>query len=116
MVNVSMHMHKQWLLIAQEDLDSAKHLFSVPFMTTLFHVQQCAEKSLKAYIVLKNEKLIKTHDLIRLVDFCMAFDKEFEALRLFAAVLTPYETMGRYPDESFIKPNQEEIQALIKQS
>lgn len=111
-----MHMHEQWLSIAQEDLGSAKHLLSVPFMTVLFHIQQCAEKSLKAYVVFKNGQLIRTHDLVRLVNACMAFDKDFEALRLLAAVLTPFETMGRYPDTSFIKPSTCEINGLIEQS
>ncbi len=111
-----MHMHEQWLSIAQEDLESAKHLFSVPFMTVLFHIQQCAEKSLKAYVVFKNGQLIRTHDLVRLVNACMTFDKDFEVLRLLAAVITPYETMGRYPDPFFIKPSIGEVKGLIEQS
>ncbi len=45
-----MHVHEPWHLIALEDLNSAKHLFLQSFMTTLFHVQQCAEKVLKSYI------------------------------------------------------------------
>lgn len=112
----SMQEHKHWLLIAQEDLDSAKHLFSVPFMTVLFHVQQCAEKSLKAFFVFKKQNIIKTHDLIRLVDVCLQFDREFEVLRQLAAELTPYETAGRYPDNTFQKPSQEKIASLIEQS
>ena len=111
-----MQKHEHWLLIAKEDLDSAKHLFTVPFMTGLFHIQQSAEKALKAYVILKKGMIIKTHDLVRLVDICMEFDREFESLRLFAAVLTPYEVAGRYPETSFIKPNIEEIQDLIAQS
>ena len=116
MVNVSMQKHEHWLLIAQEDLASAKHLFSASLITTLFHIQQCAEKSLKAYLVFKKGSVIKTHDLVRLVDICMELDERFETLRLLAAVLTPYETAGRYPDSSFEKPDQERIQKLIEQS
>ena len=116
MVDVFMKKHEHWLLIAKEDLDSAKHLFIVPFMTGLFHIQQSAEKALKAYIVLKKGMIIKTHDLVRLVDICIEVDREFESLRLFAAVLTPYEVAGRYPETSFVKPNIEEIQDLIAQS
>lgn len=111
-----MQKHESWLLIAQEDLESAKHLFIVPFMTGLFHVQQSAEKALKAYVVLKKGMVIKTHDLVRLIDICMEFDKDFESLRLFAAVLTPYEVAGRYPEPSFIIPNVDEIQDLVAQS
>jgi HEPN domain-containing protein len=111
-----MQKHEHWLLIAKEDLDSAKHLFTIPFMTGLFHIQQAAEKSLKAYILLKKSMVIKTHDLVKLVDVCTEFDKNFESIRLFAAVLTPYEVAGRYPETSFIKPTIEEIQDLIAQS
>lgn len=69
-----MQKHEPWLLIAQEDLVSANHLHSKVLTTTLFHVQQCAEKSLKAYLVLKHDKLIKTHDLVQLVDLCIKFN------------------------------------------
>ena len=92
-----MREHEDWLLIAQEDLASAKHLSTVPFMTALFHIQQCAEKALKAYIVFKKNFFTKTHDLGRLIDICMEMDEDFETLRFLAAVLTPYETAGRYP-------------------
>ena len=111
-----MQEHKHWLLIAREDLYSAKHLFSVPFMTVLFHVQQCAEKSLKAYLVFGKHNVIKTHDLVRLVDVCIQFDREFEVIRPLAAELTPYETAGRYPDNTFKNPNQEKMSSLIEQS
>jgi len=111
-----MQKHEHWLLIAREDLNSAKHLFAASLITTLFHTQQCAEKSLKAYLVLKTGMSIKTHDLVRLVDICMELDERFETLRLLATVLTPYETAGRYPDTSFAKPSQEAIQKLIQQS
>jgi HEPN domain-containing protein len=116
MENVFMQMHEHWLLIAQEDLDSSKHLFSASLITTLFHIQQCAEKSLKSYLVLKTGTALKTHDLVRLVDICMELDERFETLRLLAAVLTPYQTAGRYPDSSFAKPSREKIQKLIEQS
>ena len=116
MESVFMRDHEHWYLIALEDLDSAKHLFLKSFMTTLFHVQQCAEKALKSYIVLKKGSVKKTHDLIRLIDICMETDKEFEVLRSLAAELNLYETAGRYPDNSFKKPNQEEMQTLINQS
>lgn len=111
-----MQKHEQWLAIASEDLDSAKHLYTVPFMTALFHVQQAAEKSLKSYLVLKTGVAIRTHNLVYLVDRCMQFNKNFESLRLCAAVLTPYEVAGRYPDTSFTPPNNTEIKDLIAQS
>ena len=111
-----MQKHEHWLLIAKEDLDSAKHLATVPFSTALFHIQQCAEKALKAFLAFQKGLIIKTHDLVRLVDSCMTFDKSFETLRLLAAVLTPYETAGRYPDTFFAAPSREEIMQLAQQA
>ncbi len=111
-----MREHEHWHLIALEDLDSAKHLFLRSFMTTLFHAQQCAEKALKSYIILKKGSVKRTHDLIRLVEICMEIDKDFEVLRSIVAELNPYETAGRYPDNSFKKPSQEQIQTFIDQS
>jgi len=111
-----MRAHEHWLLIAQEDLASAKHLSTVPFMTALFNIQQCAEKALKAYMVFKKNSFTKTHDLVRLIDICMEMDEDFETLRFLAAVLTPYETAGRYPSSDFVRLNVEEIGQIIKQS
>jgi len=111
-----MREHEHWLLIAQEDLASAKHLSTVPFMTALFHIQQCAEKALKAYIVFKKNSFTKTHDLGRLIDICMEMDEDFETLRFFAAVLTPYEIAGRYPTTDFVRLSIKEIEQIIEQS
>ncbi len=111
-----MHGHKHWLLIAQEDLASAKLLSNEPFMTALFHIQQCAEKALKAYMVSKKNSFIRTHDLNRLVDICMEINADFETIRFFAAVLTPYETAGRYPTTDFVRLSIKEIEILIAQS
>lgn len=116
MESAFMQKPEEWFAIAQDDLVSAKLLNTVPLTTLLFHVQQCAEKSLKAFIAYKKLKFNKTHDLVNLVDTCMEADPSFETLRLFAAVLTPYEIDGRYPNSSFIKPNQNELNNLIDQS
>jgi len=85
-------------------------------MTALFNIQQCAEKALKAYMVFKKNSFTKTHDLVRLIDICMEMDEDFETLRFLAAVLTPYETAGRYPSSDFVRLNVEEIGQIIKQS
>lgn len=116
MGNVSMRAHEHWHLIALEDLDSAKHLSLRSFMTTLFHVQQCAEKSLKSYLVLKKGSCKKTHDLVVLVNICMEMDESFEELRSLAIDLNPYETLGRYPSSDFKKLSQEKMQKFIEQS
>lgn len=111
-----MRVHEHWHSIALEDLDSAKYLSLRLFMTTLFHVQQCAEKALKSYLVLKKGSIKKTHDLVQLVNLCMEINQSFEVLRPLAIELNPYEVLGRYPDSNFKKLNQETLQKLIERS
>lgn len=111
-----MQIHEHWLAIAQDDLTSANILAESSLITSLFHAQQCAEKALKAYLVLERGLTIKTHDLVRLVDLCMVRNDRFETLRLIAIILTPYETAGRYPNNTFIQPTPEEMLGLIQQS
>lgn len=111
-----MRGHEPWMLIAQEDLASAKLLCSASFTTTLFHVQQSAEKALKSYLIAKRGLFIKKHDLEFLIEACMVVNKDFEELRLIATVLSQYEVIGRYPDTRFIKPSQDEMYKLIEQA
>src|SRR5579862_6710489 len=116
MGNVFMHAHEHWHMIALEDLDSAKHLLLRSFTTTLFHVQQCAEKSLKSYLMLKKGSVKRTHDLVTLISLCMEIDQNFEELRPLAIEINPYEVLGRYPDNSFKKLDQDKMQKLIERS
>ncbi len=66
-----------------------------------YHAQQCAEKSLKAYLIFQNNGLKRTHDLVALVNVCSEFDKQFDILLNDAADLNPYSIAGRYPDDFF---------------
>jgi HEPN domain-containing protein len=116
MESVFMRVHEHWQVIALEDLDSAKHLFLRSYTTTLFHVQQCAEKALKSYLVLKKGSAKRTHDLVELINICMEINQDFEMIRPLAHELDPYETAGRYPDNNFEKPSQERMQELIVQA
>lgn len=95
-----MQNHKAWLKIAREDLMAAKGLLDLElFSTTAYHCQQAAEKSLKAYLVFKKHHVVKSHDLIQLIEFCMKFDRDFEKLLDAAGVLNPFSTRFRYPSE-----------------
>ena len=53
-----------WVRAAQDDLGSAVKLVEGETIypgTALYHCQQCAEKSLKAYLLLKDIEFEKTH-------------------------------------------------------
>lgn len=95
-----MQSHESWLKIARDDLSAAKALVKVElFSQATYHCQQSAEKSLKAYLVLKKQPTIKTHDLIKLVELCMKFDKSFATMLSAAENLNSFSTKFRYPTE-----------------
>ena len=71
----------------------------------LYHVQQCVEKSLKAFLVYKNQAPKRIHDLVELTHLCIEFDESFEQLLEDAADLTPYATRTRYPDQYYSMPD-----------
>jgi HEPN domain-containing protein len=53
----TLDLAKEWLRYAKSDLNTAKHMFKdvYPKETEIscYHTQQCAEKSLKAYLIAK---------------------------------------------------------------
>jgi HEPN domain-containing protein len=50
----------QWLNYADEDIQLARHALTlstgVPYRLVAYHAQQCAEKCLKAYLVLRRKE------------------------------------------------------------
>lgn len=93
---------QRWLLKAENDLKTARTMLTTdPPVTDVvcFHAQQCAEKALKAFLVLAEIHIEKTHYLPRLVELCSNVDPSFQQLEDTAAELTDYAVAGRYPDE-----------------
>jgi len=93
---------KQWLIKADHDLQSAKRLMDgeSPLLdTAVYHCQQAAEKSLKAFLALNDVPIQRIHILGMLVEQCMEFDNSFQELREIADVLTPFAVMFRYPGD-----------------
>ena len=57
----------RWLRMGRDDFSSAKINFdNRKYYVCSYLCHQCVEKSLKALMVKKNKKLIKTHDLVYL--------------------------------------------------
>ena len=88
-----------WISRAKDDLSWAndsfddKHYGGVCFLS-----QQIAEKSLKAYLFSKKQKLIRTHSLIRLLQLCIDFNNNFVELKDSLQILDDYYVDTRYPD------------------
>ena len=91
---------EKWFSKSKEDLLWAKASLKDGFYASAcFVAQQVVEKSLKAYLFSKKQKLIKTHILPRLLKNCLKFDKDFEKLKTACEILSLYYTEARYPDD-----------------
>ncbi len=107
---------KNWLNIAENDLQVAKKVFMVDENLTTaicFHCQQAVEKYLKAYLVFNNVKPKKIHNIYELLIDCKKLDNDFELLEnIQIDKLTIYATELRYPDNFYIPTLDEAKEAI----
>ena len=92
--------YSEWVKKADEDLDSAIFLTQKhpkPLEIICYHCQQSAEKCLKAYLVLNEIRIPKTHDLIFLNKECSKVLPEFINLKQECLRLNIYGVNIRYP-------------------
>lgn len=98
-----------WLAKALIDLASAEKLAAGtnPILeTAVYHCQQAAEKALKGYLIFRESRIQKTHDITALLEFASQFDHEFQDWLAIGDRLTFYGTGFRYPGE--IEPLEKE--------
>jgi len=93
---------RQWVSYGDEDLRVARHSLTMgetcPNRLVAYHAQQCAEKHLKAYLVLREIDFPYTHNIARLLELCS--DQPGWSSRLKdAEELTPFVITTRYPGE-----------------
>lgn len=106
----------QWLIKAEHDIGSARRLLSgdFPYLdTAVYHCQQAAEKSLKAYLTLKDTPFQKIHDLSFLIEQCKELDLEFERIMDISSILTPYAIAFRYPGD-VIEPDPQDADEALR--
>ena|SRR5437879_2624797 len=90
----------QWVLKAEEDIESARTLAALakPMRdAACFHCQQAAEKYLKALLQEKGLAVPRTHELEDLLDLLLPHDATLAPLRRSLRSLTPYAVNFRYP-------------------
>ena len=106
-----------WALKAEHDFKVGERelTFDDPVTDMVcFHMQQCVEKYLKAYLTLQGRAFRRTHDIAELIELCKDADPEFETLySLQADHLTVYGVEIRYPDD-FYMPSREEAQHCVE--
>ena len=90
----------EWIEIAEQDLNSAiflKSMIPKPIEIICYHCQQSAEKFLKAFLIKKEIKFIRTHDLTLLYGKCKSYDTDFTNVMKDCVELTEYSVGVRYP-------------------
>jgi len=100
---------KEWLRYAKSDRNTAQHMFNDvhPKETEIscYHAQQCAEKSLKAYLIARETAPPYTHDLVELIQLCIARETSFSTIQPYCVSLNPYGVQVRYPNELAVDDN-----------
>lgn len=89
-----------WLRLAAADLRGGDvDLAADPPLVgdAVFHCQQAAEKTLKAFLTWHDIPFRKTHDLAEIGQQCVAVDPSLEALCRQAEALTTFAWIFRYP-------------------
>jgi HEPN domain-containing protein len=82
--------------------------------TVCFHMQQCVEKYLKAYLIYHGKEYPKSHNLAKLISLCAEIEDEFQVLIDWGVdELTDYATTLRY-GEDFYMPSHEEARSAIE--
>ena len=107
---------KKWIMKAINDINISKHELVQPESEMVtdaicFHCQQSVEKFLKAYLVLKNIDIGKTHNLEFLLELCKKQDLDFGKIDV--GNLSFYAVAVRYPDE-FYMPTVQEARECFK--
>ncbi len=107
---------KNWIIKAENDLKIGKDEMKTKNPVTdgiCFHMQQCVEKYLKAYLIYNGKEFRKTHDIAELIELCSELDSEFKELHKIGAIeLTDYAVEVRYPDEFYFPSIVEAKQAI----
>ena len=107
-----------WIRRAINDFKSAKKLFSGKnkFLDiAVFHCQQSVEKILKSFLVYKEIKFEKVHNIVYLLDKCVEVDKTLNKWYQAAEILTPYATIFRYPGD-YSEPETEDVKEALSYS
>ena len=97
-----------WLAKAETDWKAADRLEPsddeegydpVYYDVAAFHLQQAAEKTLKAFLAQHSIAFRKIHDLDKLLGLAATVDPEFDSLAHAAETLAPFAVETRYPGD-----------------
>ena len=103
---------EDWFVKAENDLKAGQGILyyyeDPPTDTICYHAHQVAEKALKGFLIFKSSNMPKTHDLIELINLCIARDNKLTVLKDEVEVLNKYYLEAKYPpDQPIIYPKSE---------
>lgn len=93
----------EWIEKAEDDYAAVQHLLQAPNLLhdiICFHVQQCIEKYLKAWLQEANIPFSKTHDLEDLLKLITPTMPAWNVWKPDLKITTAYAVDSRYPDDS----------------
>lgn len=108
---------RMWVQKAEDDLRAGQILMQSDAPITwivCFHMQQCVEKCLKAYLIFHGKEHPRTHNIPALVNLCAEIDDAFQQLKGWGVrELTRYATALRYGEEPYT-PDLEETERAVE--
>ncbi|NMF86271.1 HEPN domain-containing protein [Nodosilinea sp. P-1105] len=105
-----------WFTKAEADLRAAELLLKTanPLLDIVcYHAQQCAEKYLKGYLILRSVSFKFVHELVYLTRLCVDQDPAFSEIIDIASELQDYATGVRYPDDDLDEPTFQEAERAV---
>jgi HEPN domain-containing protein len=108
---------RAWIQRAEDDLQTGKILMRSEnpiYWVICFHMQQCVEKYLKAFLIFHGQEYPRTHNISALVSLCAQINPSFHELKAWGVhELTRYATAIRYGEEPEL-PDREGTQRAIE--
>ncbi|MCX6856227.1 MAG: HEPN domain-containing protein [Verrucomicrobia bacterium] len=101
-LELNAELAQTWLCKAKRGLKAAELLGTAGDLTLEAAVHHCElsyEQTLKAYLTIQNQPMMKTHDLKTLIEACSVFDETFQAYATYAAELTRRAVSYREPGD-----------------
>ena len=114
----------EWITKAEGDWTSAQRELRARknpnYDACCFHAEQCAEKYLKARLHHGGTRFPQTHNLLALLDLCLASEPSWELLRPLLTTLNVLSVSVRYPgvtaDRALAREAVEACRTLVRRS
>lgn len=108
---------REWIIKAESDLKIGEDELVTENPATdaiCFHMQQCVEKYLKAFLIYHGKEIQKTHILEELVKECIEIERDFQKLfDIKVQTLTDFAVETRYPGD-ILFPSVDETKEAVE--